>query len=80
MVIFPKNQKSFSTLSSDADQTLFRAIINNPSHILHALLPPVKISQYSLRPRHHNRIIPVANNRQRRDFIIRMLYFCIVYF
>ena len=40
-------EKFFSTLSSEADQILFRAIINNPSHILHALLPPVKISQYS---------------------------------
>jgi hypothetical protein len=41
---------------------------------LHDLLPPIKTTQYSLRPRHHNRWIPSANSTQRRDFIIRMLY------
>ena len=50
------------------------------SHILHALLPPVKISQYFLRPRHYNRIIPVANNHQRWHFIMRMLYLYFVCF
>ena len=70
----PKDQSPFDTLVNNADQTLFNSVIHNPGHVLHDLLPPIKTTQYSLRPRHHNRWIPSANSTQRRDFIIRMLY------
>ena len=53
---------------------LFRQVLNNRMHVLHQLLPPVKETPYGLRPSSHNRIIPRADNRFRRNFIIRMLY------
>ena len=70
----PKDQLQFETLNDKADSNLFLSTLHNPGHVLHNLLPPVKITNYSLRPRKHNRIIPQAGNFQRRGFIFRMLY------
>ena len=53
---------------------LFRHVLHNRMHVLHQLLPPVKETPYGLRPSSHNRIIPRADHRFRRNFIIRMLY------
>ena len=41
---------------------------------LHQLLPPVRNVPYSLRPRAHDREVPVANATMRKNFIYRMLY------
>src|SRR5678816_3777239 len=54
--------------------SLFSAIVSNPAHVLHQLLPPVKTVSYSLRPRTHNKIIPKANSLSRKIFVTRMLY------
>ena len=70
----PDGFDSFDTLCDRADSTLFLAVLNNPSHTLHSLLPPVKSSIYSLRPRPHNREIPRADTLSRKNFILRMLY------
>ena len=43
-------------------------------HVQHQLIPHVKESPNGLRPSVHNRIIPRADNRSRRNFIIRMIY------
>ena len=53
---------------------LFRQVLNNKYHVLHQLLPPEKETPYALRPGAHRRIIPRADNKFRRNFIIRMLY------
>ena len=53
---------------------LFRQVLHNRMRVLHQLLSPVKETPYGLRPSSHNRIIPRADNRFRRNFIIRMLY------
>ena len=53
---------------------LFSQILSNENHVLHQLLPPVRNIPYSLRPRAHDRELPVANTAMRKNFITRMLY------
>ena len=53
---------------------LFFAVLTDKGHVLHALLPPVKTSTYSLRPRAHDRVIPPADSLMRRTYITRMIY------
>ena len=57
------------------DNNLFSQILSNENHVLHQLLSPVRNIPYSLRPRAHNRQLPVANTAMRKNFITRMLYF-----
>ena len=56
------------------DNNLFTQILSNENHVLHQHLPPVRNMPYSLRPRAHDRELPVANNAMRKNFINRMLY------
>ena len=52
------------------DSKLFLQILRNENHVLHQLLPPVRNVPYSLRPRAHDREVPVANApRGRISFI-----------
>ena len=53
---------------------LFRQVLQKKFHVLHQLLPPEKVTPYALRPSAHHRIISRADNKFRRNFIIRMLY------
>ena len=57
-----------------ADHVLFCKVLNNPTHVLHYLLPPIKSTTYNLRPATHNRILPVNSTTAARNFIHRMLY------
>ena len=70
----PADQPLLEVLCNRADQSLFTSVLHNPGHVLHDLLPPVKVTTYSLRPRSHNRVIPFANAFTRRGFIFRMIY------
>jgi len=47
-------------LMDEADERLFRSILNNQHHILHALLPPKSGSSqnYQFRRRVHDRLLP----------------------
>ena len=64
----------FRTIIQKADSTLFFQVLTNSNHCLHNLLPPLKSHSHDLRPRLHNRIIPVANsNISRCSFLQRML-------
>ena len=66
---------SFAELCEHADDELFRNIQTNNHHVLHQLLPPIKNSQHTLRPRVHPYQIPSAkNNVLRNNYIYRMLY------
>jgi len=56
------------------DTTLFSKVLANNFHVLHNLLPSIKTTAYSLRPRSHNRQLPVKSNSSIRNFIDRMLY------
>ena len=70
----PAQFDSMADLCSAADDALFRSVLSNEKHVLHPLLPPIKSTGYDLRTRAHNRIIPRADARMRRNFIFRMLY------
>jgi len=70
----PPSSPSFETLCSNADTRLFACILHNPCHVLHKLLPPIKQSRYSLRPRSHNRELPMFDNLSQKCFLARMLY------
>jgi hypothetical protein len=57
-----------------ADSQLFKQILTDAKHCLHCLLPPVKTLSHNLRPRPHNRCIPLANSCLTRcSYLQRML-------
>ena len=64
----------FVQIFEDQDNNLFSQILSNEHHVLHQLLPPVKNIPYSLRPRPHDRELPVAGTTMRKNVIVRMLY------
>src|SRR6218665_691817 len=49
----------------------FRAVVNDPCHVLSRLLPEVKSTSYNLWPRAHCFVLPTKDTR---NFIPRMLY------
>jgi len=58
----------------DADNKLFLAILNNPVHTLHQLLPKQTAHDYQLRPRRHNRELSCKSTYDDNNFITRMLH------
>ena len=65
----------FEELCAQADTNLFKQIMANPSHFLHQLLPPVKITGHNLRSRMHDRVLPNPNDSlSRKKFFNRMLF------
>jgi hypothetical protein len=62
---------NFSDLCEKADKTLFDAIVANPNHVLHQLLPQKKETPYNLRLRSHTFLHPEKDDR---NFLSRMLY------
>ena len=45
---------------SKLDKTLFNSILTDENHVLHQLLPEIKVSSYNLRNRSHNRTLPLC--------------------
>ena len=73
----PPDLPTFAELSHDADNKLFAAVLNNSAHVLYRLLPPksTALQLYNLRPRVHDRQLPLKLNRLSDfNFIHRMLY------
>ena len=69
------DQPTFQEICDSADASLFQSILQNPNHVLHQLLPPVKIQNYSLREWAHNREIPFTKSVTfRKTFIMKMRY------
>ena len=65
----------FEEMCRKADTALFSAVLNDSTHVLHHLLPPVKIVPYEMRPRAHNRCLPKnLSCTQQKSFLNRMLY------
>jgi hypothetical protein len=71
---FLSGKLSFAQICQEQDDNLFSQILSNEHHVLHQLLPPVRNTPYSLRPRAHDRELPLANTTMRKNFIVRMLY------
>ena len=70
----PSSQPSFNEVCYTIDLGLFKSILTNPNHVLHHLLPPIKDNLHNLRPRAHNRSIPLIKDSVfRKTFITRMI-------
>ena len=71
----PPLHPSLSDICNRADHRLFQALLHNPDHVLHQLLPPVKNITYELRPRAHDREIPRNfNSLFKKTFIMKMIF------
>jgi len=69
--------KTIDELLESSDITLFKAAINNPDHVIHPLLPPLKAPGYNLRKRSHSLtlLLPTTqSNLLRKNFVYRMLF------
>jgi len=77
-VRFGYRAESFPTLAaicSQADNRLFNNIKNNPSHLLHPLLPATRQHNYELRDCIHDFQLPARTSSLcDNNFIIRILY------
>ena len=56
-----------------SDNTMFLAILHNPDHVLHFLLPPPKTTGHDLRKRGHGLTLTATQSSLVRN-IQRMLY------
>ena len=70
----PLSTPTFEVLCNKADSNLFACILNNPCHFLHKLLPPIRITRYSMDPRSHNRELHIFDYISKKCFLTRMLY------
>ena len=60
---------------ASADTALFKAILNEPYHVLKPFLPPQIKHRYSLRPRAHALTIPArTTSLNDKQFLTHMLY------
>ena len=68
--------KTIDELLESSDITLFKAaLIRNPDHVIHPLLPPPKAPGYNLRKRSHGLLLPATqSNLLRKNFVYRMLF------
>jgi len=64
----------FESLCRQADETLFNAALQNSSHVLHSLLPPVRQHNHRLRNRRHPLVIPLRTKFTDLNFCQRMLF------
>ena len=62
---------SASTFANEADRSLFRAVTQDPNHVLRKLLPEARQVSYILRPRVHRFQLPTKDDR---NFIPLLLY------
>ena len=72
--LYPKTGPTLEAMAKSADSDLFKKVMSNSSHVLHNLLPPVKNVTYNLRPRVHNRVLPLKTFSLAKNFLFRMLY------
>ena len=58
----PSCQPSFDEVCNAIDLGLFKSILNNPNHVFHHQLPPIGENLHNLRPRTHDRSIPMIKD------------------
>ena len=64
-----RKSPSFADMCGTADEILFASVLRNEYHVLAQLVPPIKETPYQLRPRAHNRSLPLANTLMRKNFV-----------
>src|SRR6218665_324789 len=57
----PLSTPTCEILCNKANSNLFACNLNNPCHVLHKLMPPIRITRYSMRHRSHNRELPMSD-------------------
>ena len=67
----PEDDRSFASLATQADSSLFQSIVSNPDHVLRHLCQERPASQYNLRPRPHPFVLPTSDTK---NFLPRLLY------
>ena len=72
--IYSPDAPCIEAIIDQADQRLFKSILQNKLHVLHHLLPPVKTRAYNLRPRAYDRVLINKTGQLGRNFLQRMLY------
>lgn len=66
--------QTFACTVSDLEHNLFKSVIGNPAHLLHALQPVKRNLHYNLRARPHPFQVPLRSTRLTDgNFLIRML-------
>ena len=72
--LLPISQAPLMELCEHADQALFSNIVNNQNHVLHNLLPPLKVTGHDLRKQTRDRtFLPKEDNSLfRKNFIHRL--------
>src|SRR2546425_9452718 len=72
--LYPHFGPTLNELNLVADRVLFNKVLNNRNHLLNTLLPPTKITPYNLRPRAHDRVLPLKTFSLAKNFLYRMLF------
>ena len=72
--IYDRDAPDLEAIINRSDQMLFKNVLNDSTHVLHALLPPVKQHKHDLRPKAHNRSLPTKTPVSKCNFLTRMLY------
>ena len=71
----PKSQAPLLELCGQADQALFSSVVHNHNHVLHNLLPPLKMTGHDLRRPTWDRsqLTNDGNSLNRKNFMHRLL-------
>jgi hypothetical protein len=72
--LYPKSGPALQVLTQTADRVLFQKVLNNSNHVMNPLLPPIKVTPYNLRPRAHDRVLPLKTSSLAKNFLYRMLF------
>ena len=71
---YPTSSPNFASICDAADDSLFRAVSSNRSHILYPLLPTKYEKQYNTRSQNQFRLPTKINDNFERNFFIRIFY------
>ena len=66
------NNMTIAQLVGQHEDSLFQAILDDESHVIHHLLPPSVSNTYNLRPRRHQRQLTIKPDN--KNFLTRKLY------
>ena len=72
--LYASTGSTLAAVMDSSDRQLFNTVLTNPNHVLHKLLPPIVSHTHNLRPRSHNRSLPIKSTLISSNFLCRMLY------
>ena len=72
--LYPSSGPTILSLVQKSDHLLFKKVLANSYHVMHTLLPPIKTTSYNLRPRIHDRVLPLKTTSLAKKILHRMLY------